>query len=137
MWFWGILAAVVAALIFVRMAPSDARRWHKADPFDADADWIGGARRVLKGQSEGDFARLDGIARATPRTTVLAGNVAEGCITYVTRTRWIGFPDYTTIQLQQGRILILGRLRFGRSDFGVNRARIKRWVAALQQGSQA
>ena len=75
------------------------------------------------------MARIDAIARATPRTTVLAGSVAEGRITYVTRSRLWGFPDYTTVERSGDRITLFGRLRFGRGDMGVNRARIEGWLA--------
>ena len=80
------------------------------------------------------LARLDAIIRATPRTKVLAGAVAEGMITYVSRTRWMGFPDYTTVQRDGDVLKIYGRLRFGRSDLGVNKARVEGWLAALEAG---
>jgi uncharacterized protein (DUF1499 family) len=57
--------------------------------------------------------------------------VGEGRITYITRTKIIGFPDYTTVQ-QDGDVLrIHGRLRFGRKDFGVNKARVDGWLAQM------
>ena len=50
-----------------------------------------------------------------------------------------GFPDYTTVSIlpagtfdNAGPLLMIdGRLRFGRSDLGVNKARIERWLTAL------
>ena len=63
---------------------------------------------------------------------VFAGSVAEGRVTYVTRTKWIGFPDYTTAEQHDDVLRVWGRLRFGRSDFGVNKARVDRWLADLQ-----
>jgi uncharacterized protein (DUF1499 family) len=91
----------------------------------------GGVIRVVEAGPDG-LAKLDELAQATPRTTVLAGSVEDGMITYVTRTQVIGFPDYTTVQ-QDGDVLrIHARLRFGRSDFGVNRDRVDGWLAALQ-----
>ncbi|MEM9126862.1 MAG: DUF1499 domain-containing protein, partial [Pseudomonadota bacterium] len=72
------------------------------------------------------------IARASARTSVLAGSVSDGLVTYVTRSRLIGFPDYTTAQQDGDTLRIHARLRFGRSDFGVNRNRVDTWLAALQ-----
>jgi uncharacterized protein (DUF1499 family) len=81
------------------------------------------------------LAALDAIARATPRTRVLAGSVAEGKITYVTRSAFWGFPDYTTVlavPVEGGAApVIWARQRYGRGDLGVNRARVERWLAAL------
>ena len=75
------------------------------------------------------------LRRALPRTKVLAGSVAEGKITYVTRTRIAGFPDLTTVTLTQlpatgkSTLQIYARLRFGKADLGVNKARVRDWVA--------
>ncbi len=82
------------------------------------------------------LAALDRVARATPRTAVVAGSVAEGRITYVTRSALWAFPDYTTVAAvpvaDGASPVLLGRARFGRSDLGVNRARIEAWLAALE-----
>jgi uncharacterized protein (DUF1499 family) len=80
------------------------------------------------------LARLAAIAEATPRTRLLAGSVASGRITWITRSAVFGFPDYTTAGLAAGPKLCLhARLRFGRDDFGVNEARLRRWIDALGQ----
>ncbi len=55
-------------------------------------------------------------------------------VTYITRTAVIGFPDYTTVRLRDGRVEIYGRARYGLSDLGVNAARIDSWLEALAQG---
>ncbi|WP_428515957.1 DUF1499 domain-containing protein [Roseovarius sp.] len=81
---------------------------------------------------DGDtLARLDTIIRDTSRTTVLAGSVDEGMITYVTRSALWGFPDYTTVAHRDGRIVLYGRARFGKSDLGVNAKRLDGWLAQL------
>uniref|UniRef100_UPI0024B9D19D DUF1499 domain-containing protein n=1 Tax=Marinovum algicola TaxID=42444 RepID=UPI0024B9D19D len=81
------------------------------------------------------FAAFDAVMRATPRTEVLAGSLEEGRITYVTRSKLMGYPDYTTLSLTetpQGALLeVFSRARYGKSDLGVNRARIEGWLAAL------
>lgn len=125
-----LVAAIVALLVFIRMAPSDPDRWHRMPENVSDRDLDGGAMRTR----EGELAALDGIIRDTPRTQVLAGSVSEGMITYVTRSRVFGFPDYTTVRQDGDRLEIHGRLRFGKSDLGVNAARIDGWLRQLQTG---
>lgn len=129
LWLALILIGIVAGMAYVRLAPSDPARWHGMTETIAPGDLAGGALRVVAG----DLAALDAIIRATPRTQVLAGDVAQGMITYVTRSRVFGFPDYTTVRQDGARLEIHGRLRFGKSDLGVNAARIDGWLQRLGQ----
>lgn len=126
---FALLVVIAAGLGYIRLAPSDAARWHALPEDLSDQTLEGGAMRRLTG----DLAALDAIIRATPRTTVLAGSVAEGMITYVTRSRVFGFPDYTTVRQTGDALEIYGRLRFGASDLGVNAVRIDGWLEALRQ----
>ena len=126
--FWMILIVIVMGFAaYVRLAPSDAARWHVAKEGAENRDFAGGALRVV----EGDLAALDAIARAEPRTRVLAGSVEEGMITYVTRSAFWGFPDYTTVWQDGSKLSLYARLRFGRSDLGVNGKRLERWISQL------
>ncbi|WP_137700090.1 DUF1499 domain-containing protein [Marimonas lutisalis] len=127
---WILLAAIVAFGAWVRLAPSDPARWHRMPENVADKTFEGGAMRVVQA-GPGALARLDKIARAWPRTRVLAGSVDEGMVTYVTRTALWGFPDYTTVRQVGDRLELYARLRFGRGDMGVNRARLEAWLAQL------
>jgi hypothetical protein len=129
LWLGLVLVAIVAGMAYVRLAPSDPARWHAMPENLAPGDLAGGAVRVVPG----DLAALDAIIRATPRSRVLAGDVAQGMITYVTRSRVFGFPDYTTVRQAGERLEIYGRLRFGKSDLGVNAARIDGWLQRLGQ----
>ncbi|MGH1353499.1 MAG: DUF1499 domain-containing protein [Thalassovita sp.] len=129
-WLWVILAILVGFGLWVRLAPSDAAKWHQPVKGEADKTFDGGALRIINGDAQ-SLARLDEVIRATPRTRTLAGSIGEGRVTYITRTALWGFPDYTTIELRDGAIAVLGRLRFGRSDFGVNKARVDGWLDAL------
>lgn len=131
MLLWVLLAAVVVVFGYIRLAPSDPATWHVAPQVTRDQDFPGGVGRLVPVGPDG-LSRFDEIARATPRTTVLAGSPEQGMITYVTRTKVVGFPDYTTVQRDGDTLRIYARLRFGRSDFGVNRARVDGWIAKLQ-----
>ncbi|PWE37157.1 DUF1499 domain-containing protein [Pelagicola sp. LXJ1103] len=82
----------------------------------------------------GALARVDAVIRDTPRTKVIAGSVESGMVSYQTRSALWGFPDYTTLRGDGDLVEINSRLRFGQSDLGVNRARIKGWLEALGQG---
>lgn len=128
-----ILGLLVVVAVYARMAPSDPARWHEMPGAVINRDLAGGAMRVV-GAGEDGLARLDAIIRDTPRTSVLAGSVDEGMITYVTRSAVFGFPDYTTIRANGPQIEIYARLRFGASDLGVNAARVERWLALFSEG---
>jgi uncharacterized protein (DUF1499 family) len=136
-WLVGALSAVLLIIVgfavWVRLAPSDPARWHVAPKAAQDRDMRAGVIRVIDGGAD-DLARLDAIIRATPRTAHLAGSLDEGMLTYVTRSALWGFPDYTTIVQRGGNLTIHARLRFGRSDSGVNKARVARWLEKLGRG---
>ncbi len=127
-----LLALIVVAGAYVRLAPSKPDRWHVPPAGEADRDLKGGVLRLVETGPDG-LSKLDAIARGTPRTRVLAGSVPEGMITYVTRTKVFGFPDYTTAQQDGETLRIYGRLRFGGSDFGVNKARVEGWLERVQE----
>lgn len=125
-----LLALVAAMLIWIRVAPSDEARWHVDPQVSADQDLVGGVRRKLDGD-QAVLAKLHGVILATPRTSLLAGSVDGGHLTYVSRSKLIGFPDYTSVKLGDAGIEIFGRLRFGKSDMGVNKARVEGWLSQL------
>ena len=122
-----LVALTVLFAAYVRLAPSDTGRWHSMPDTVADKDFEAGAMRVVTAGPEA-LAQLDRIARTWPRTTVLAGSVETGMITYVTRSALWGFPDYTTVRRRGRQLELLARLRFGRSDMGVNRRRLEAWL---------
>ena len=142
-----VVAALAGGLVlaaWIRLAPHDPARWHE-DPAlvsrpksqnyhlirlvggDAIAPIYATAPNVLA-------QTLDGIARADG-ATLLAGSVASGHMTYVSRSRIVGFPDYTSVRVERAgagaTFAAFARARFGHSDMGVNRARLERWQAAL------
>lgn len=137
-----IVFATATVAAYVRLAPSDPARWNTTLPTDRAADCA-----VVPAEGSATFScnyddppetllrRLDTIAAATPRTARLTGDPASGRITFVTRSALWGFPDYTTAQAtptaQGTRLDLYARLRFGRSDMGVNAARLTAWTGAL------
>jgi len=77
------------------------------------------------------LARLAAVAEASPRVRLLAGSVEEGRMTWVARSVVWGFPDYVTAEAGPKGLEVWSRLRFGRSDLGVNWARLEDWLAQL------
>jgi hypothetical protein len=145
------IIALLGAMAYVRLAPSDPAKWHvdleKNRPAvmsftlmppgtDMVRSLTGGAYADLFSTSETAIdllKKLDAVASATPRTTRLAGSVEDGRITWITRSALWGFPDYTTAELGPKGLILYSRLRFGDSDMGVNAARLARWLAALSK----
>lgn len=116
--------------LYVRLAPSEPEEWHVTLSELEVGDQAGGAVRRLPAEDE-TLEKLDAIIRATPRTVVLAGSIEGARLTYVTRSAVFGFPDYTTVEQAGDMLVIYGRLRFGRSDLGVNAKRIDGWLYQL------
>ena len=127
----GTVLLVLAVMVAARMAPHDPDRWHRPVTADSDQDMAGGAIRVIPAGPDA-LKRADAVMPALPRTTRLAGSVDEMLITYVTRSRVFGFPDYTTLQQTEGTLRAYARLRFGASDLGVNRRRLEQVLATFQ-----
>ncbi|MBE0412860.1 DUF1499 domain-containing protein [Yoonia sp.] len=130
-----LILLIVAGMAYVRLAPMDPARVHQASAPQPPGDYAatGGftAVRTIIAPAAQVLATLEQRALATPRTRVVAGRVDQGMITFVTRSRIMGFPDYTTVQVDGDTLTIHGRLRFGQSDLGVNRARVQGWLDAL------
>ncbi|WP_446720148.1 DUF1499 domain-containing protein [Leisingera sp. ANG-Vp] len=133
---WVLLAAVVAGLGFIRLAPSDPLDWNTQPEFTEDKEFRGGVFRVVRTGPDG-LERFHQIASTAPRTSVLAGGPADGMATYITRTQLLGFPDYTTAAQDGDLLKVYARLRFGRSDLGANKERINGWLAEMEAAPQA
>jgi hypothetical protein len=118
-----VILGIVAGVAFIRLAPSDAARWHKPIGAAETADGTGWSARVVPA-TPGLLSDLHQAMVKLPRTELLAGGVSEGRLTYITRSKIIGFPDYTTIEQDGDQIKLYARLRFGKSDMGVNGKRL-------------
>ncbi|MEQ9835948.1 MAG: DUF1499 domain-containing protein [Roseitalea porphyridii] len=79
------------------------------------------------------IAAVDRVAAAEPRTREVGrGPLARQ---FVQRSRVLRFPDDITVQVLSSdagaTLAIWSRARYGYADFGVNRARVDRWLAAI------
>ncbi|PJI92038.1 uncharacterized protein DUF1499 [Yoonia maricola] len=130
-----LVVLILGLMAYVRFAPTDAARWHQMPDAAEPGDHVGegsfrAVRRITAPAAE-VLTAIEQRALATPRTKLIAGSVGEGMITFQTRSALWGFPDHTTVAVQGDLLVIYGRLRFGRSDLGVNKARIAGWLETL------
>ena len=122
-------------MAYVRLAPIDVARWHRmpdatAPGDEAMAGSFKAVRRITAAPDE-VLKAIEQRALATPRTRLLAGSLAEGMMTFQTRSAVWGFPDHTTVGVQGDLLVMYGRLKFGKADMGVNKARITDWLQSL------
>jgi hypothetical protein len=140
-----VLGLVVTGMGWVRLAQDDPARWHEdprlvkrpSSPKAHLVRLVGGDAmpRVYQmppdalAQTVHDVALADGA-------TLLAGRVADRHMTFVSRSRIMGWPDYTSVLIEpagEGAMLLgFARARYGHSDLGVNRARLERWQDQVQ-----
>jgi uncharacterized protein (DUF1499 family) len=96
------------------------------------------APRTYPAEPPALLARLREIARAEPNTHELScAPDCERVARFLQRTRVMRFPDTIDVEVFAApggsTLAIYSRSLLGRRDFGVNRARVARWLAALEQ----
>lgn len=137
----GLVVLTIAAAVIVRVAPVVADEWHidpetVAPPTTPNFALLAGSEAVsIAAPALAVAGRLQAIAEADG-AQVVAGSLAEGFVTYVVRSRIMGYPDFVSIRLvpegDSTRLHVFSRSRYGRSDLGVNTARVQRWLTAAR-----
>lgn len=122
-----IVAFALAIIAFVRLFPVRLGARHDVPQAEFDTKTDGGFTAVRKVTSDDVLARLTDIALSTPRTVQLSDNPLR----FVTRSRLMGFADITTVELRDDTLCIHAHLTMGRSDLGVNKARVLDWLDRL------
>jgi uncharacterized protein (DUF1499 family) len=82
------------------------------------------------------LARVRKVFLSQPRTSLVSEDGARHQLVFVQRSLVFRFPDTIWVQAEPvaagGSVLMVySRSNYGKSDFGVNRARLDRWLAAL------
>ncbi|MEM1163746.1 MAG: DUF1499 domain-containing protein [Pseudomonadota bacterium] len=148
---WLVIAIVIATIagaIYFRTVSHDVAQWHVdpstiertgkpndylVAPAGATTATADAVARMRQTDPKSLLFQLDAIAR--PQSEVLAGSVDELWITYIQKTRLLGFPDYITVKAvpegEGAALIIWSRSRFGHSDLGVNKARVEAWLSKL------
>ena len=141
------LLGALGVLAYVRVAPSGGE-WHvdpEAEGRSGPGRWLiadGGDVPALRlsAAPERALAAFDAAAVADGAER-LAWDPEAGRATYVARSAVLGFPDYVSVKVaaegEGSRLAAYSRLRFGSSDFGVNRARLERWAERVRAAVEA
>lgn len=83
------------------------------------------------------FEQALAVARSMPGWTIVASDPASGRIEASQTSRWFGFTDDIVIRVAPhgsgSRVDMRSLSRQGRSDFGVNAARIRAYMGALRK----
>lgn len=82
--------------------------------------------------------RLLDMAEGEERVSIKEVSEQTLTVKLVARSRVFRFPDMIDCQIlpvdtESSTLAVYARARYGYRDFGVNRARIERWVARLQR----
>ena len=88
------------------------------------------------------FRRLEAVVADEPRIRRLVEDRGEFRLELVQRSRIFRFPDRVSVAVlrcagyETSALAVYSRARISIWDFGVNRARVRRWVRALQAGGR-
>lgn len=84
--------------------------------------------KAYTGSKDELYEEITKVALGTPRTLLLSNDTLQ----FITRSKFLGFPDITAIDIQDGNLIIYATSVFGQLDFGVNRARALKWVSIVK-----
>ncbi len=95
---------------------------------------------IAKPQADVFLAVQQALA-GEPGLEQVAGDAAAGTLRYVQRSKLMRFPDTISVQVMPASgggsaVLLYSRSQLGKSDFGVNRARLERWIGLIQAAAQ-
>ena len=138
-----LVSLVVLGMLWFRFAPIDRDRWH-VDPAEAEDPERSGVRYIgreaprFPGDPDTVLSTFDEIASEEPHTRLLEGDLDEGMLTYVARSKIFGFADFITVKaVSEGavtKLSIVSRSFVGPrgSDWGVNAQRLDRWLQDMR-----
>ena len=86
-------------------------------------------KKAYTGSRDQFYEEITKVALGTPRTLLLSNDPLQ----FITRSKFLRFPDITAIDIQDGNLIIYATSVFGQLDFGVNRARALKWVSIVKK----
>ena len=136
-----LVLVVLAAAVWFRLVPMTPAQWHVVPsdvtpPSSPNFALLVGTDAPVFTQSPDVIADLLTNVAQDAGAKIIAGSPHSGHVSYVVRSRIMGFPDAISIRLMpEGagtKLEIFSRSRYGYSDLGVNAARVAAWIAALE-----
>ncbi len=84
------------------------------------------------------LAAVRNMALAEPRVFLAADYPQAGQVYFVARSAVLNFPDLVAVQAREvpgggSELVLYSRSVYGRSDLGVNQARLQQWLDRLTQ----
>ena len=143
-----VFMIIIIVLCYIRFSKPNESNWH-VDPElvsqnDLRNSFLNNSKRsnffYYAVPVKELYLKLHEISEADKCQRVF-GNIDEGLITFVCRSRFLGFPDYVSISLKEhetrkSSLSVFSRSRFGVYDFGKNKKRMKKWLRQLESNIQ-
>ncbi len=137
--FLYIVVFVVIALLILRFLPVDVEAFHvdpaEPDPQRSEVRLIGREAPRYAATASEVLEAFVAIATADPGVRLVEGSIDEGMITFVARSKVLGFRDFITVkavdEAEGAKLAVLARPRINGYDWGVNAARLDRWLQEM------
>lgn len=136
-----VLIFIVVVLLVARFLPADAEPFHE-DPAQPDkrrseVRLIGREAPRFQADATELLDALVHIAREDG-ARIAEGSADEGMITFVARSKILGFRDFITVKAVDeargmAKLSVLARPRWNGYDWGANTRRLDRWLGELEQ----
>lgn len=137
-----VLCAILVSLAWVRFAPAKADRYHVAPgsepkPEGRGVQLLGEDAPYFEASPSAVEAALRAVAARKGRVKLVAESENPRRMTYLARTKIVGFPDYMTFEFSpEGagtRLEVLSRARFAGYDWDVNAKRVEIWTRQIRE----
>ena len=136
--FYLVVFAVVALMAF-RFFPVDSEPYHEdpaePDPQRSEVRLIGLDAPRYPAPADDVLRVFADIATSDFGVRIVQGSVEEGMLTLMAQSTVFGFRDYITVKAVDepggAKLAVLARPRINGYDWGVNAARLDRWLQEM------
>lgn len=135
------LGFILVGLVLLRLTPVDVDDFH-IDPSEPEKRiskfrLIGREAPRYPASADQALEAFAKIATGDFNVQRVRGNVDEGMMTFMARSHVFGFRDFITVKSvdepEGAKLSIYARPRANVYDWGVNKKRLDRWMAKLEQ----